>query len=92
MHTINIPHDQFISPIAYTTRAQMMDALRAHGWMVEQGHNGHSVVISIRGPWHGVCWVEVPDRQADDHGSALQDVYKVIGHAMSDVMGISGRA
>ena len=92
MQTIDIPHDQFISPIPYITRAQMLERLRGHGWGIEQSYDGEHTVVSIKGPWNGSCWVIVPDRAADDHAGALQDVYKVIGHAMSDVMGISGRA
>jgi len=92
MQTIDIDNDQYISPIPYTTKRDMVDKLCSHGWDVSQSYNNESKIIVIRGPWSGVCWVEIPDYELHDHASALQDVYKVVGHAMSDVMGISGRA
>lgn len=98
MNTVEVMSDQLMESYllstgnTYLTRAQMMERLVSHGWNVTEHRDQNGTKLMIKGPWNGDCYVYVPDRHADDHAFAMQDLYNVVGYAFSELMGISGNA
>ena len=78
MREIDVAEICFVGSVPYMTRADMLKTLHSHGWSADEilMDSEPKTMIVIKGPWYGDCFVEVPERTADDHSYALQDVYK----------------
>lgn len=89
-NVIQLKEESYISPIGYTDRYDMIRKLQSHGWSVRVCEEGKTSLIEIQGQWRGKCSVVVPAFKGQDHALALQDVYRVIGAALSDFYGWYG--